>query len=457
MKKRLWPLTAALFTLTLIAAACGGTAEVTASDANGEEVEAQIAEEETHVHDGDEDHSHEGEEGHSHDGEEGHEHGDTVAVPEGVAVPQISISAEPDTISGHNLFIDLTDFNLAPENASTDPVDGEGHLHLYVNGERTLRFYNTALQLTDLGEGEHDIMVEVSANNHAAYAVDGEPIRAMTTITVGESDGEGHSHDEDGDTHSHDDEGAVVEAATAPTLDISITEDPASGWNLFADVENLTFSPENVGGEAIDGEGHLHLSIDGERVTRLYGPWWHISGLSAGDHEVMVEVSANDHSTYGVDGDPIIALTTLSVSEDQATTINDDGDNEVASQDVAVQDAEADDSHSHDDDAEGGHSHGGTGETLDLAATDADVVIEAVLVDGDLTVEDRRFSVETGQTVGVVFESDETEQVHLHGYDILADVGPDTSVDFAFLADSPGTFEVELEGSGRFLFEIQVS
>jgi hypothetical protein len=86
----------------------------------------------------------------------------------------------------------------------------------------------------------------------------------------------------------------------------------------------------------------------------------------------------------------------------------------------------------------------------------ADVVITGALVDGELRIDDRRFEVPLGSSVLIQFTADETEHVHLHGYDILADVGPDLPVEMLFVADSPGTFEVELEDSHRFLFEILV-
>jgi hypothetical protein len=429
MKKRLWPLAATLLALALVAAACGDDSTATDAAAGDDSSEMEGME------DGEE---------MDHDGE--HDHGSSIDVPDGMAVPQISISAEPDTVAGHNVFIELADFTITPENASTDPVDGEGHLHLYINGERTMRFYNTALRLDGLPEGEHEIMVEVSANNHSAYSVDGDAIRAMTSITVEPSEG-GHAH---GDSD-------LFESADPPTIDISITEDPKSGWNLFADVTNFTFAPENVGGDPVDGEGHLHLMIDGETVTRLYGPWWHISGLEAGEHEVMVAMATNDHMGYGADGEAVMAMTTITVTEEQAAAAgghsDDHGDEHGDDHGDEHGDEHSDD---HGDD-EHGHSHEGTGEVLDIGAADADVVVEASFADGELSVDDRRVIVETGQTVGISVTSDEVEQVHLHGYDILAEVGPDKSADFAFLADSPGTFEVELESSGRFLFEIQVS
>ncbi len=439
MKTRSRPIAAMLFALLLVAAACGDGAETNEASAGAQDTAS------TDTTDAGDD-----------TGEamtddmamaDGHSHGDGLEVPDGMTVPSISIEAVADTKSGHNLFIELEDFTVTPENASTDPVDGQGHLHLYVDGERKARFYNRALYLTGLEPGDHQVEVEVSANNHAAYTVDGEPIRAATTVSVPEP-----NDDDDDAGHSHG--GELFDSAVAPTIEISVTEDPKSGWNLFADVPDLTFSPENVGSEPADGEGHLHLYIDGEKVTRLYGPWWHIPSLEAGTHQIMVEVSANDHTPYGSNGVAITAMTTIEVdatAADQAMVDGDHGD------DSHGDDHDSDDHDGDDSDGGDGHSHDGDGDTMDMAAADADVVILAALVDGEVTRDDRRFKVPTGSTVGLLIESDEDEEVHVHGYDLLARVGPGTPVDMSFLADSPGTFEVEFERSGRFLFEIQVN
>lgn len=86
----------------------------------------------------------------------------------------------------------------------------------------------------------------------------------------------------------------------------------------------------------------------------------------------------------------------------------------------------------------------------------ADLVIEGSFLDGEILIEDRRFEVERGSSVLITFESDQAEHIHLHGYDILVDVVPGQPAELAFVADSPGSFEVELEDSRRFLFELLV-
>lgn len=108
---------------------------------------------------------------------------------------------------------------------------------------------------------------------------------------------------------------------------------------------------------------------------------------------------------------------------------------------------------------------GDTGDTGDGAeptspeeAADAGGLVIDVFVAGDVVeVESTRFDVPLGSTVTIVVEADRDEDVHLHGYDILAEVTPDEPATIVFDADVPGVFEVELERSATFLFEVAVS
>lgn len=43
------------------------------------------------------------------------------------------------------------------------------------------------------------------------------------------------------------------------------------------------------------------------------------------------------------------------------------------------------------------------------------------------------------------FTADTVDRVHLHGYDLTADVAPRRAAKISFTADAPGRFEVELE------------
>lgn len=426
-----------LFTIVVAVVACGGdddgTNAISPADSDGT-VESPVADEADDATAGDEaaddgmaDDSSCAADGDDCmvmlDGEDdgGHDHDDGLEVPETMAIPAVGIDVTADPSSGQNLQVTLANFAITPEKASTDPADGQGHLHLYVDGERVLRFYNEWLHLS-LEPGDHTIDVEVSANNHSAYTIGGEPIRASASITVPESEAADSHHD------THD-----VDAAGAPEVGIDVTADPKSGWNVQATVEGFTITPENASTDHIEGQGHLHLYVDGVRVTRLYGPWWHLGELTEGDHEISVELATNNHHAYAVNGVPVAGSATVSVSADRATEAADHDD---------------DDDHDGDD----GHDDGDM-EQMD----EADVSIEIDFTGGDVTVDDDRISIDRDSTVSLQITSDVAEHVHLHGYDIFIDVAAGETVLVTFLADVPGVFEVEFEDSFTFVTELQVS
>lgn len=87
-----------------------------------------------------------------------------------------------------------------------------------------------------------------------------------------------------------------------PTVDLVIHIDPKSGWNLQVKTTNFRWAPWNASLAHVPGEGHAHLYIDGEKITRLYGEWFIIPELSSGMHEIKVGLSANNHDAYVLNG-----------------------------------------------------------------------------------------------------------------------------------------------------------
>lgn len=53
-----------------------------------------------------------------------------------------------------------------------------------------------------------------------------------------------------------------------------------------------------------------------------------------------------------------------------------------------------------------------------------------------------------GDRVRLLFASDVTEEIHVHGYDIYVDVSPGSPEQVSFAADLDGVFEIEAHGSG---------
>ncbi|HWI75074.1 MAG TPA: hypothetical protein VNT55_24135 [Baekduia sp.] len=61
-----------------------------------------------------------------------------------------------------------------------------------------------------------------------------------------------------------------------------------------------------------------------------------------------------------------------------------------------------------------------------------------------------------GNTIRFTVESDTTDEIHFHGYDIGKDVKAGGSVTFTTTATIEGRFVVELEGSGTQIAEVEV-
>jgi len=67
-----------------------------------------------------------------------------------------------------------------------------------------------------------------------------------------------------------------------------------------------------------------------------------------------------------------------------------------------------------------------------------------------------RPSVDKGEHVVLVVHSDTADEIHLHGYDLSADIEAGGTAGIAFTATIQGRFDVELENSGVQLAEITV-
>ena len=111
-----------------------------------------------------------------------------------------------------------------------------------------------------------------------------------------------HKHD-----HSHHGKQETAGYEAIPSITLDVIKDTASGWNLHLITENFTFTPENIDQVVDKPEGHAHVYVDGVKAARIYGPWFHLAGLTPGPHTIRVSLNANDHSELVLNGVPIDA------------------------------------------------------------------------------------------------------------------------------------------------------
>ncbi len=111
--------------------------------------------------------------------------------------------------------------------------------------------------------------------------------------------------------HDHSRMIEIPAGAPIPTVDFALKPDPHGGFNLNIQTTNFSFSPESVNQPHVPGEGHAHVYVDGNKLARVYGPWFHIAKLPPPPFELHVTLNTNDHATLAVAGKAIAATKTI--------------------------------------------------------------------------------------------------------------------------------------------------
>ena len=215
----------------------------------------------------------------------------------------LQVSAAADASGGVAVTIDTENWRWAPENVDRQHRDGEGHAHIYVDGEKVGRVYGPSYYIMGLEPGRHDIRVTLNANSHNNLLVDGELVEAMTTITAPESN-RGRAGRAD-----------PVAAQSAMSLQVTAHPDADGGYNLQVIPRGFAFLGESAGSDA-DALGYGVLRIDGEDYTRLYVPWVQLPTLDAGMHEITVGLSAQDGRLYQWNGELVESTVMVHVEDD---------------------------------------------------------------------------------------------------------------------------------------------
>ena len=124
-----------------------------------------------------------------------------------------------------------------------------------------------------------------------------------------------HSMDDSqgmGESHHH---GSLEIPAgqPVPTVTLMVYLDPVQGWNLEVLTTDFSFAPEQVNQANSPGEGHAHLYINGEKISRVYGPWLHLPELPSGNNEITVGLNANGHEVLTHNGQEIESTVVVEV------------------------------------------------------------------------------------------------------------------------------------------------
>lgn len=130
----------------------------------------------------------------------------------------------------------------------------------------------------------------------------GEVPRSSAVELADESHGE-HDHGQ-GMNHNHEPM-EIPEGQPIPSVDLVVHPDQMKGWNLEVKVSNFRFAPEHASSNDRPGEGHAHLYVNGEKITRIYGNWYYLGILEPGRNQLRVNLNSNDHKQLVHQGQPI--------------------------------------------------------------------------------------------------------------------------------------------------------
>jgi heme/copper-type cytochrome/quinol oxidase subunit 2 len=98
-----------------------------------------------------------------------------------------------------------------------------------------------------------------------------------------------------------------------------------------------------------------------------------------------------------------------------------------------------------------------TVQTTTTTPADQPVRVNVEFRNGEVVGGIVRAEADEGDEVVLTVRADVTDEVHLHGYDLFADVAPGQRARITFTADKVGEFEAELEDLGIPVAELTVS
>lgn len=108
----------------------------------------------------------------------------TPIVLDAATAPTLALMIGQDPMAGYNLHVTTERFIFAPDAASMDHVEGQGHAHVHVNGVKLARLYGPWMHLEKLPKGNVEITVSLTSNDHRPFMVDGAVIEATRILSV---------------------------------------------------------------------------------------------------------------------------------------------------------------------------------------------------------------------------------------------------------------------------------
>lgn len=202
------------------------------------------------------------------------------------ATVTITGPAGGDVYLSPTLTYEVTGLTLSADHLGGDAVDGQGHVHIKVDGEYVDATADTSytLSLDQLSPGTHEVGAWLAGNDHVELGPHDEITLNVLDPSV-----------------------TITGPRDGTTLD-------SRGVRVSFDSTDFTFDADEVGGLPFVGHGHYHLMVDGAYYDLGTDPneaWFR--HLSSGDHTLGVELVNNDHTSLTP---PVLSEVAVTVAAD---------------------------------------------------------------------------------------------------------------------------------------------
>ena len=111
-----------------------------------------------------------------------HHHGHKVEAT--APLPSVNLEIVEDSVDGYNLYIDLKNFNLAPDLVGKENQSNTGYLSLYVNDIKIARVYSQWFHIPQrfFYLKENLVKVTLNTNLNGEFTLDGETIQSVLKV-----------------------------------------------------------------------------------------------------------------------------------------------------------------------------------------------------------------------------------------------------------------------------------
>ncbi|MFJ9077146.1 hypothetical protein ACIRO3_18190 [Streptomyces sp. NPDC102278] len=236
-----------------------------------------------------------------------------------------------------------------------------------------------------------------------------------------------------------------VPARGAPEVRLTTRPDSEDGWNLQLVVKNFRFTPDSAGGAALPGAGHAHLELDGRKLARVYGPWYHLPAAQVpqGTHTLTVRLYADDHTVWAVGGKAVEATAELTGGPPGQGSHS----HATPTPTAPPQGSQAPRTPQSSESAQGPEA---------TRTAEVDRTVTVAVRDGKVVPAPGRVEVGRGERVALRVTSDRADTLHVHGYDKELALPAGQEATLILTVDRSGLFEVETHGSDLVLTQLLV-